>query len=138
MINHLPYQLLSYYHKSTKIYNNNVTILLYNIIDHLMSIGHNLIMLYFSPQLTLTVDRVARFQAQLSERIRRRRRTRLTLRSPGGGHRTTAVSFRHGSVGNGTRDVSATHTAVTDTPAVQQMSVAKSDSRILYTESKCY
>lgn len=86
--------------------------------------------------LTLTVDRVTGFQAQLSERIRRRRRTRLTLRSPGGGHRTTAVSFRHRSVGHGARDVSATH--VTDTPVVQQMSVAKSDSRILYTESKRY
>jgi len=87
-----------------------------------------------SIQLTLTVDRVTRFQAQLSERIRRWRRTRLTLRSPGGSHRTTAVSFRHGFVGHGTSDVSATR--VTDTPVVQQMSVAKSDSRILYMESK--
>jgi len=89
-------------------------------------------------KLTLTVDRVTRFQAQLSERIRRRRRTRLTLRSPGGGHRTTTVSFCHGSVGHGARDVSTTQAAVTDTPAVQQMSVAKSDSRILYTESQYY
>lgn len=82
------------------------------------------------PALTLTVYRVTGFQAELSERVRRRRRTRLTLRSPGSGHRTTAVGFRHGSISCDAGRVTAV-TVVVDAPAVQQMSVAESDPRIL-------
>lgn len=79
----------------------------------------------------MAIDRVTGFQTELSERIRGRRRTRLTVRSPGGGHRTTTVGFRHGLVRYDARDVTSSAATVIDAPAVQQMSVAISDSGIL-------
>lgn len=81
--------------------------------------------------LTLTVDGVTGLQTELSERVRRRRRTRLTLRSPSRGHRATAVGFCHGLMGHGTCGVTTAVSAVVGTPAVQQVSVAISDPRIL-------
>lgn len=83
----------------------------------------------------MTVYRVAGLQTELSERVRRWRRTWLTLRTPGSGHRTAAIGFRHGSVGYHAGHVTAAvTTTVVDTPAVQQMSVAKSHSGILEIE----
>lgn len=81
--------------------------------------------------LALTVDSVTGFQTELSEQIRRRRWARLTVWSPSGSHRTATVGFCYGFVGYDAHGVTASADVI-DTPAVQQMSVAISDSGILW------